>query len=640
MSPSPLDRQRRPELLRLLELLSPTDRRVIAHLWESPGVEASALAGVMTDPQRVARQWQRLSDLERAALTRVLQENGSVPVAIMQREWGSVREPGGFEHPRAYLQALQSPATPTERLFSMGLIVRGNDERGAIYRIPNDLRALLPEPPPRDRALHVTTSAAESGDPAGTLPADELALRLLTLAYQSDLKTLADGALNKASLVLLARSWSPDEMERVRGARREADWPLAAIVRSAAVEAGLLRRTGDGLLRPTPQAIDWLRATRAERMRRLLDGWYAAPIDDLALLCGLRWKGGAPYTLNRSATRRALLRLIGTLPAQGWIDAHEIVAEIRRVEPDFQRRDGRYDTWLLYDRAERLVSGWPDWNRVEGELIRQTLAGPLRWLGIVDQDATGERVRITSLGAHLLMDAPAPDDPPAPPLLIQSTFEVLCPPGVSPYARFQLMRIAERERDGTVAVYRLTRRALLHAIERGVEVADVLRFLQEQAAGPLPPAVAYTIREWGGQAEQVRLASAVLLETDDPVVMAQLRNTRRSAGIDGELIAPTVLRLPEGSADEIAERLRQAGFGVRDSRIDPQRPLDERDLRALVTAALVYTRICGELGLPCDISTAMLQRIARLVPPRVVAEAEAAAAQAVQRLQNQADETA
>ena len=61
--------------MRLLELLSPVDRRVMAQLWGASGHTAAALAAVMTDPQRVQAQWQRLTDQERAALIRLLQED-------------------------------------------------------------------------------------------------------------------------------------------------------------------------------------------------------------------------------------------------------------------------------------------------------------------------------------------------------------------------------------------------------------------------------------------------------------------------------------------------------------------------------------------------------------------------------------
>lgn len=627
----------KPELLRQLELLSSTDRRVLAQLWAAPAPEPAVLLALMTDAEQMAAQWARLGQREQAALIRLLQDRGAVPVGVLQREFGGVREPGGFEHPRAYMQALSSPATPTERLYNLGLIFKAHDQRGAIYRIPNDLlpvlQAVLGDVPPRDRRLHVPPASSAVGIAAPTASAEELVTLLLTLAYHGELRALDDGALNKASLVNLARQL-PDSPD-MRGLRREADWPLVTLLRAAAMSADLLRRTSEGELRPTARALDWLKASESERARALLDGWCSSAIDDLTLLCGLRWQGGAPYTLNRTAARRGLLALLGTLPGAVWLELEAIVGEVYRVEPDFQRRDGRYDTWLLYNDREQLVGGWQHWDAVEGRLVRAVLCEALAWLGLTECSAGGY-VRLTPLGAHLLADpaqpVPAPPEPAATPLIVQGTFEVLCPPGVSCYTYFQLSRVGELHQRGTVSVYRLTRPALLAAVERGIDADDVIAFLADASAGPLPPAVAYTLREWGGQATQVRLEHAVLLHAADPVVMARLRTARSIALGDAEQLTPTLLRVPDGAADELSERLRRAGFGLRDERIDPALPIDERELRTLVTAACVSARVCAELGLPGDISPAMLQRLLRLVPPRQAEQAQRAAEDVAQRL--------
>lgn len=628
----------RPELLRLLELISPTDRRVMAQLWGAPGaLEAAALAAVMTDAQAVERQLGRLSAAERAALDRVLQGGGALPAAILQREYGPLREPAKFEHPRAYLQALQSPATPSERLYAMGLLVRGHDERGALFRVPNDLVSLLPEPPPRELELRVPPAAGPPQVLPGERVAEELLLTLEMLAYAGELTALEDGAPNKAGLVRLGKRLRPawqgstpygERAEDLRSLKREADWPALAWTRSVAAEAGLLRRGGDGLLRPTPQALAWLSAPRAERVRTLLEAYVSAPLDELVLLAGLRWRGGAPYTIARAPARRTLLSLLGTLPAGEWLPLDAIAAEIRRVEPDFLRRDGRYDTWLLYD-GERLVSSWEDWLAVEGRLVRETIRGPLHWLALFELDQAGELARLTPLGAHVLSGAAVPAEPPAVPLVVQGTYEVLVPPGVSSYARFQLARFAEYvPGDGAVERYRLTRRALLAALERGAGAGDVIAFLEKHASAVLPPAVVYTLREWGGKAEQVRVAHAVLLDSDDPVIMAQLAAGKFGDLGNAEQLGPALLRLTDGQADALVARLRAADVGVRDERIDVQLPIGERDLRAVVAAAAVYNRLCAELGWESEVSPAMLQRLLQLVPQR----AADAALQAAERV--------
>jgi hypothetical protein len=171
-------------------------------------------------------------------------------------------------------------------------------------------------------------------------------------------------------------------------------------------------------------------------------------------------------------------------------------------------------------------------------------------------------------------------------------------------------------------------------MERGILAEDVLDFLKQHSVGELPPAVSYSLLEWGKQAEQVRLEQAVLLHTEDPVLLAQLRADKRLGLATAETLSPTSLRVPDEVATELADRLRQAGFGLRDERIDPQLPLDERDLKLLVTAAFAYARVCSEANLPCELSPQLLQRLAKLVPSRIVEHARESAAAFAQQVIN------
>ena len=173
----------------------------------------------------------------------------------------------------------------------------------------------------------------------------------------------------------------------------------------------------------------------------------------------------------------------------------------------------------------------------------------------------------------------------------------------------------------------------------GISADDVLRFLQQHSEDQLPPAVMYSLNEWGSQAEQVRLEQAVLLHTDNPVLLAQLRTHKQFGLAAAEALSATSLRVPDEAADELADRLRSAGFGLRDERIDPQLPLDERDLKLLVTAAFAYARVCNELDLACELSPQLLQRLAKLVPTRNAEHAREVAASFAQQVINATNRT-
>lgn len=632
----------KPELLRWLRMQGDADRRILAHLWDlPPHSEPEALAAALTEPGRVRAQWDRLADAERAALTRVLQEGGALPAAILQREWGAIREPRGFANPRAYLQALEAPASPAERLYTMGLLVRDHDDRGQVFRILNDFRALLPDVEPRDRALRVDPvpepAVVELADPEET---DRTVLAFLELAYDGALKTLDDGALNKASLTRLAKRLYPDA--RLSGVRRESEWPWIALIRAVVVEAGLLQRTTDGLLHVAPAATAWLKADRPERLRTMLRGWIASQFNELSTFCGITWRS-RPLDLRLPESRRTLLDLLRSLPAGKWLSVDAIAAEVERVEPDFLRRNGRYDLWLLYNRRGEYVASREDWHKVEGMLIAAVLVALLRWLGLVDaagKDKQLDLVRLTPLAAHLLQDAAPPPAPAPEPLAVQGTFEVICPPGASLWARFQLTRIAEPVKDDAAAIFRLSRRSILQAAERGIDAEQALQFLAENGRGPVPQAVATYLREWSGQAGHLMVEQSALLRADDPVRLAEVRRARGIALPPIEELTPTTWKVEPGDVPGMLQQLQRAGFSVdagawqaQPGRATGAGLLSEHDLKALVTAAFAYARLCAEHDLPCEVSSSMLMRLQKLAPSRHVDAALRKAAELSARVQ-------
>lgn len=615
-------------------MLGDADRRILAQIWGMPpDSDPHALVVSMTDAERVQEQWQRLAPDEREALTRVLQAGGALPVAILQREWGVVRDPSQFANPRAYLQSLAAPSTPAERLFMMGLLVRGHDERGSVFRVLNDLRRLLPTPPPRDLRLRVKPiTAPEQFETGAPEVLERTVLVLLLLAYEGALTTLADGALNKASLVRVASRLKLDS--DLRGTRREPDWRWIALVRPLVVEAGLLRRTSDGLLHVGPAALDWLGAARAERFATLVRAWAASPINELTLMCGLSVRN-TPWMIRLPESRRTILDLLRSLPVGRWLPLKQVVGEIERVEPDFLRRDGRYDTALIYDYRGELVAGREAWPRVEGEFLRTLLLGILNWLGLTDAASQPEAaLRLTPLAAYILQDGPPPAEPAAEPLSVQGTFEVVCPPGASPLARFQLARIAEPVQDDAAAIYRLTRRSVVAAIERGIDADAILRFLEEHGRAPVPQGVATYIREWAGHVGQLQIEEVALLRSDDPLRLVEVRRAR---GIDlppVEELTPTTWKLAQGDVGTLLAQLQRAGWSVATNGKTASGPaaagarkgaISDHDLKAMVTATYVYAHICAELGLPCEISSSMLMRLHKLVPSRQIEAATQAA---------------
>lgn len=595
----------------------------------------------MLDPAAVARLLTSLSSRERAALALVQQNGGSVRAPLLEREYGGVRSHADYPNPRAYLLALEQPPSPTERLWTLGLLLADRASvagsglgKASSYSIPADLLPLLPIVPERDRVLRLAPAPEPAEVSAGELSfLERNLLILLALGQDGLLEIIPTGGMNKASLARIAKQW--DTQDTFKGAWREEHWPYMQFVRRVAEGAGLLRVGADARLRPTREALEWLKLPSLDRARKLLDGWIGSNWDELASFGGIKVQRA--YYRDLPQAKRAVLRLIGQLTPGAWIGYDAFVAEVKRVEPDFARPDGRYDTWGLISYTRQPINGFEFWDQVEGRQLVDIAGGTLRWLGLTDVGVEGEDAvsfRLNPIGAALIAGAAPPPELPADPLVVQPNFDVVVPAYASPYARFQLGRIAERAGGDRQAaeVYKLGKRSVQAALVRGITFEDMLRFLNEQGGHEPPQNVVASLREWAGQHGQVTLRRAVLLEADDPALLEQIRRDKRVRMPSVQPLTDTAWLVREGDAPELAERLRKAGFGLAGDGDSPQAPLREHDMTVLFAALDFYTRACATLKIEDDASAAMRQRVARLLSDRSLNRAYQTSHAALKRL--------
>ncbi|HWQ14751.1 MAG TPA: helicase-associated domain-containing protein [Roseiflexaceae bacterium] len=614
------------------------ERAALARLWSlGDACTPGQLADAMLRPETVARVLAGLGSQERAALARVQERGGTIAAAALERDFGPVRlqDRHFYPNPRSYLLALPQPPTPAERLFLLGLIqpVRAGPRR--LYAVPPDLLALLPSVLPRAAHLPLPPAAP----PPETLPADvpmleRRLLELLELAHDAQLDVTPAGALTKASMVRVARRWGMDD--NLKGVMREEQWPYLRFLRCIARAADLLRPGADAALRTTRAALEWLQLPRLERLRRLLEGWIVSDWDELAALEGI--KAQRSFGRDLPAARRALLALLAPAPAEGWLDLEAFVAAVKAHEPDFARPDGEYDRWGLVGPAGQRLDGFVHWDAVEGAQIRDVLGVSLRWLGLVEaglREGALVSFRLNGYGAALLGAAPAPQQPPDEPLVVQPNFEVLAPAFASPYARFQLGRIAEARTGHAATVYRLTRRSIQTALERGIAHDEIVRFLETQSGRPLPQNVAASLGEWAGRHGQLVLRRGYVLQAADPALLEQVRRDRRVRMPVAEPLGDSAWLMREGDAAELAERLRKAGYGLAGDAPRDEGRLSEHDLAVVAAALEFYAGAADALGLPCEASAALRRRVARLLPERQLNRAYQTSIAALRTLREQ-----
>lgn len=262
-----------------------------------------------------------LAPEEAGAVHALAAAGGRIPVGSFSRTYGEVRQmgPGRLEREEPWLD----PASTTEALWYRGFLFRGFDQDAEsntlveYFYLPDELLAKLGPPASVEAAAAgqslVVAEKPEVFDQATTSAVDDLAT-CLAMAQRAGLQSGAHEAL-----VPFLYEAHPDRLR---------------LLLTLAEESGYLRR-GDGVLRPTRAAVDWLRQDREAQLRALADAWSASGWNDLCHTPGLRCEGSG-WQNDPIAARTALL---DHLPRDdNWYRLDDLVTLLRDSDPDLDRK--------------------------------------------------------------------------------------------------------------------------------------------------------------------------------------------------------------------------------------------------------------------------------------------------------------
>ncbi|MEJ2747359.1 MAG: helicase-associated domain-containing protein, partial [Anaerolineae bacterium] len=496
--------------------------RVIGEWWELDLTGEDKAASVTALAERLAQldmpqELLYLPPEEANALQALVAENGRVPVAAFSREHGEVRlmGPGRLEREEPWFD----PASPAEALWYRGFLYRGFDEtaEGMIefYYLPDELLAQFPqeeqaaEEPAADASAWEPAAVPASWATAVTDAVDDLTT-LLALAQQTQFQS---GGLD----------W-PRYLRNPEPNRR-------SLLLTLAREMGFLREVEAGL-RPTRTAVHWLQQSREAQLRALADAWSSSAWNDLCHTPDLVCEGEG-WSNDPILARTALL---DTLPRSAdWFHIDDVTAFIKENDPDFQRPDGNYDVWYIREKDEAdYITGFANWDKVEGRLLPFLLRGPLCWLGLTE--IGGDCFRLTARALAWLAETPPLADEVRMPLIIQADGSLLVPHNAGRYERFQAARVCDAEpvEPGKPYQYRLTPQSLAQARQEGIAPDRILQFLAEASEKPLPASVKRAVERWGEHGVEGRLETAVILRVRDAAILQTLRKNSKTRDYIGE----------------------------------------------------------------------------------------------------------
>ena len=270
------------------------------------------------------------------------------------------------------------------------------------------------------------------------------------------------------------------------------------------------------------------------------------------------------------------LLLLAKADAAAWVDPAAIAHWLWTHHPSWA---GTIPNDDVATRGARWVASW--------------LFGVAYPLQLVE--VSGELVRLSPFGRHLLADGPAPQPVPAFPhtLLVQPNAEILAyRQGLTPTLIAMLSRFARWKGLGPACTLELTAEQTYQGLESGLTLPKMLQALARHSSRSVPPAVADMLQRLSSKRERITVfASAVLVEFATPAEL----ETAMARGIVAVRLTDRIGMTAEGSEPGLTQLRLIAN---RDYEAKPQRcvTVSEDGITLTVDAAAADLLLDAEIG--------------------------------------------
>jgi len=326
-----------------------------------------------------------------------------------------------------------------------------------------------------------------------------------------------------------------------------------------------------------PHARAWRGIAFAAQTTRLRDRWLRLPrwIEGepagVVDIWGADWRGMRPRLLTALADPE-----MGVVPPR-WATLESLALRLAAHYPRLLGPSFTAATARLGDESESGVDDDEARSAALSDVIALELGGPFVWFAlteIIDRPGQARAIRLTQTGAALATRKPEPaeNDTGAalPPLVVDPTGEITLQ-SPSPDRVWALTAFSELVDLGRLSHYRLTPGSLGAALATGVELDQVVRFLERGSQQSLPQELAATLTTWARGYRRIRMRRAVILRPDDaaerPVLLQALREAGWSAEPLGDLAVLVFLTTEATDGDQGEEALigalRAAGHAPR-----------------------------------------------------------------------------
>src|SRR5829696_8207822 len=319
------------------------------------------------------------------------------------------------------------------------------------------------------------------------------------------------------------------------------------------------------------------------RMSRWVEGEPAGVVD----VWGGDWRGMRPRLLTALADPE-----MGLIPPR-WATLESVASRLaarypRLLGPSFMAATARLggEAGAGVDEEEARAAALSD-------VIALELGGAFVWFALaetVDRPGQARAIRLTETGVALAKRQPEPAEDDAgvsvAPLVVDHSGEITLQ-SPSPDRVWALSAFSELVDLGRQSHYRLTPGSLGAALAAGVELDQIVRFLERGSRQRLPKDLATNLTTWARGFRRVGMRRAVILRPDDSAERTVLIQSLAEAGWSAEPLGDlAVLVSLAPDAAEVDQREEALIAALRAAGLVPRWAAVSDDGTALATASL------------------------------------------------------
>lgn len=350
-----------------------------------------------------------------------------------------------------------------------------------------------------------------------------------------------------------------------------------------AQELGILRLSNpqvEGIKQryePATSLPAWAQLNAVEQTKKLLDNWVH----------GFRWidimginyrQSESFYYWKPAQARGVILEQLRECTPGRWYTVESLLGMIWEQNP-FAVRETVY---MRKSEQRKNAAQHVRWRGAEGELYVGLLNSSLYEMGIVqlgyqqpelpdaDHPRNPDAFLITPLGAAALglsipediaQEETIPDGSRT--LVLQPNFEMLLL-HFDPPTLYSLLPFAQVQQVDVVSRLVLNRNSVLHGMEAGLGIDEMLTILEQHSQKEIPQNVAYTLRDWVKSYKDARISQVFLLEVSGESVADELMASAKFSAFSLRKLAPRVLIAPgDINIQDLRRAIEKEGISAR-----------------------------------------------------------------------------